>query len=204
MSHRAKRDLIAIALTSMSPALCWGAAEGGESVNIFAGDIGNVLWTLVIFGGVLFVLGKYAWGPILSNLQQREEFIRDSLEKAKQDRDAAEARLKEYEERLNTARAEATAIVDEGRRDAEVVRERIEKEAQAEAERMLQRAKREIVIAKETAVKEIYTVSGGLAIDIASRIVARELTAQDHQRLIEDSITEMNQMASIGGQNADA
>lgn len=202
MSDRAKRDLILIALTGMAPALSWAAAEAGESVNIFAGDVGNVLWTLVIFGGVLFVLGKYAWGPILSNLQQREDFIRDSLEKAKEDRDAAEARLKEYEERLSTARAEATAIVDEGRRDAEVVRERVEKEAQQEAGLMLERAKREITIAKETAVKELYIVSGGLAIDIASRIVAKELKEQDHRRLIEESINEMSQLSS--GQNADA
>lgn len=202
MSYRAKRDLILIALTSVAPVLSWASAEAGESVNIFAGDLGNVLWTLVIFGGVLFVLGKYVWGLILGNLQQREDFIRDSLEKAKQDRDAAEARLKEYEERLSTARAEATAIVEEGRRDAEVLRERIEKEAQAEAGLMLERAKREIAIAKETAVKELYTVSGGLAIDIASRIVARELKEPDHRRLIEDSINEMNQLAS--GQNADA
>ncbi len=73
---------------------------------------------------MLFVLGKFAWGPILSGLQARENFIRESLETAKRDRDEAEARLREYEERLATARAEATAIVDEGRRDAEVVKRR--------------------------------------------------------------------------------
>jgi F-type H+-transporting ATPase subunit b len=82
------------------------------------------------------------------------------------------------------------------------VRERIEKEAQAEAGLMLERARREIAIAKETAVKELYIVSGGLAVDIASRIVARKLKEQDHRRLIEDSINEMNQLAS--GQNANA
>ena len=168
------------------------AAGGGEN-NIFAGDLGNVLWTLLIFFLVLFVLGKYAWGPMLDSLKAREDFIRESLETAKKDRDAAERRLREYDDKLTEARAEATAIVEEGRRDAEVLRQRIEEEARAEAEKMIQRAKREIGIAKETAVKELYTLSGTLATDIAARIVGRELKAEDHQRLIEQSIGELEQ-----------
>ena len=52
---------------------------------------------------VIFVLGKFAWGPLLSGLQQREEFIRRSLQEAKDDREAAEARLQEYEEKLSGA-----------------------------------------------------------------------------------------------------
>ncbi len=129
---------------------------GGGENNLFAGDVGNAIWTLVIFGLVVFVLGKFAWGPILNTLQARESFIHEALEKAKRDRDEAEARLREYEERLAAARAEATAIVDEGRRDAEVVKRRIEEDAKAEADKMIERAKREIQIATETATKELY------------------------------------------------
>jgi F-type H+-transporting ATPase subunit b len=167
-------------------------AHGGN--NIFAGDVGNVFWTLLIFGLVLLVLGKYAWGPLLDTLKKREDFIRESLESAKADREAAEARLQEYEKRLTEARAEATALVEEGRRDAEVLRHRIEEEARAEAEKMIERAKREISIARETAVKELYDVSSRLATDIAGRIVSRELKPADHERLIRESIAEMGQI----------
>ncbi len=169
------------------------AAGGGEN-NIFAGDIGNVFWTLLIFFLVLVVLGKFAWGPLLDSLKAREDFIRESLETAKRDRDQAEVRLKEYDEQLNEARAEATAIVEEGRRDADVLRQRIEDEAKAEAEKTIDRAKREIGIAKETAVKELYTLSGTLATDIAARIVGREIKPEDHERLIEESISELEQL----------
>ncbi len=182
-------------------AILWAAglaapafASGGGENNIFAGDFGNVLWTLLIFFLVLGVLGKYAWGPLLESLKAREDFIRESLESAKRDRDQSEVRLKEYDDKLTEARAEATAIVEEGRRDSEVLRQRIEEEARAEAERMIERAKREIGIAKETAVKELYTLSGSLATDIASRIVGRELKAEDHQRLIEESISDLEQL----------
>ena len=169
-------------------------AEGG-SPSIFAGDIGNVVWTLVIFFAVLFILGKFAWGPILEQLQAREEFIHDSLAKADEARNAAERQLKEYEQKLAEARAEATAIVDEGRRDAEVVKQKIESEARAEADSSLKRAKREIRIAKETAVKDLYSVAGDLAIGVAGKIIHKELTAADHERLIADSIAKLEDQA---------
>lgn len=190
-----EKVLLAVAsLAIAAPALAAAEAEGhggGGEMNIFNGDLGNVLWTLVIFGLVLFILGRYAWGPMLQVLQKREDFIRDALESAKNDRDAAEARLAEYEERLTKARAEATAIVEEGRRDADVLRQRIEDDAREEAEKVMQRARREIDIARETAVKELYELSGRLATEIAGRIVKRELGSADHERLIKESIEEI-------------
>ena len=188
------RRVIPVLLLGMAtPAL---AASGGGEASIFAGDLGNAIWTLVIFGLVLFVLGKYAWGPMLDSLQQREKFIRDSLEQAKADREAAEARLKEYEEKLTSARAEATAIVDEGRRDADEARRRIETEAKAEADKAVRRAKREIQIAQQTAVKELYSTSASLATELAGRVLRREVTPEDHERLISESLDELGNIES--------
>ena len=188
-----KRGITLLLWGVASPAL---AASGGGESNIFAGDLGNAIWTLVIFVLVLFVLGKYAWGPMLDSLQQREKFIRESLEQAKSDRESAEARLKEYEEKLTAARAEATAIVEEGRKDAHEARHRIEEDARAEADKMVERAKREIQIAQQTAVKELYTTSASLATKAASKIVRQELSPSDHERLIEESIAELERMES--------
>src|SRR5215213_1566620 len=120
MMQRAKVFLTSFVLAAPVLAQEHGAQEPAAN-NPFAGDIGNALWTLVIFGLVVVVLGKFAWGPLLRGLQAREEFIRESLEKARIERETAEIRLREYEERLATARAEATAIVEEGRRDADAV-----------------------------------------------------------------------------------
>lgn len=191
-----KRALFSLAGLAMAlPVLAAEAEHGGEAPSLFAGDLGNSFWTLLIFVIVLVVLGKYAWGPILNSLQTRENFIREALERAKRDRDEAEARLREYEERLATARAEATAIVEEGRRDADVVRRRIEEDAKHEGEKMVQRAKREIQIATDTATKELYQLSARLATDMASRVVGRELTTQDHERLIREAIQEIQGMS---------
>jgi len=168
-------------------------AEGGQD-NLFAGDLGNAIWTAVIFVVLLLVLKKFAWGPLLEGLQQREKFIRESLERAKADREAAEARLVAYTEKLREAREEASGIVDEGRRDAEVLKQKLEADAREEADRIVERARREIELAKRTAMQEIYSVAGRLATGAASKIVRRELNATDHQRLIDESIRELGEL----------
>lgn len=162
--------------------------EHGDSVSLFAGDFGNAIWTLIIFGLLLVVLGKFAWGPILSALQQREAFIRDSLSQAKQDRLDAEAKLKELEQRLGSAKDEASGIVEEGRRDAEVVKRKIEADARQEADAMIVRAKREVGLARDSAVKELYDLTARLATDAASRIIGKEIDPAGHERLINESI----------------
>jgi F-type H+-transporting ATPase subunit b len=166
-------------------------AGGHGEPSLFAGDIGNVIWTLIIFGLVLVVLGKWAWRPILTALQRREEFIRNSLDQARKDREEAQRQLKEYADKIHRAREEASAIVEEGRRDAEVVKQRIQAEARQEADLLIQRAKREIGLARDTAVKDLYQLAGQLVTHAASKIIRKELTPADHERLIAESIEEL-------------
>jgi F-type H+-transporting ATPase subunit b len=179
-----------------SPLLASEAASGGGG-GPFSGDVGTALWTLVIFVLVVLVLGKYAWGPLLSGLQARERFIREALEAAKRDREAAEARLKEYEQKLATARDEATAVLDEARRDAEALKRTLEADGRAEGQRMIERAKREIGIAADTAVKQIYDTSARLATELAGKILQREIRPEDHERLIREALDRVR----AGGQN---
>lgn len=165
------------------------AGDHGEGeAGLFSGNIGNAVWTLVIFAALLYVLGKFAWGPILEGLQGREQFIRESLQQAKTERDEAHSLLEKYEEKLAEARGEVEEILDEARRDASAVRQREEQKAKEEAEKMLARAKREIDIATETAVKNLYAQASRLSVDVAQKILQRELKPEDHARLIDDAV----------------
>lgn len=175
-----------------SPALAQGHSE--ESPNPFAGDLGNAVWTLVIFLLVLIVLGKFLWGPILKGLQSREEFIATSIHDADNANKKAQELLSDYSAKLDQARAEAAGIVEEGRRDAEVVKRTLQEDARKEADAMIERAKREVGIARDTAVRELYDLGAKLATDVASKIIAKEINPQDHQRLIEDSIAELGKV----------
>ena len=188
--------LLAAASASTAFAMSAGvAAETPEAANaannVFAGDIGNAIWTMVIFLLVLVVLGKYAWGPLLKGLQARESYIREALEAARRDRTDAEARLREYQEKLAEARTEATAIIEEGRRDAEAVKRKLEEQAKLESDKMIERAKREIAGATLEATRQLYALSAHLSTELAARIIGREINAGDHERLIAESIAEI-------------
>ncbi|NOT02600.1 MAG: F0F1 ATP synthase subunit B [Phycisphaerales bacterium] len=166
-------------------------AGHGPKYELLTVDGGTAVWTIVIFLILLVVLRAAAWKPIQKVLVEREKFIADSLAQAKHEREEAKGLLVKYQGQLDQARQAASGIVDEGRRDAEVVRGRIEREAREEAERMLARAKRDIEIARDTAVSDLYKVAASLATDVAGRIIRKEMSAVDHEALVKESIEEL-------------
>lgn len=165
------------------------AHEGGLSP--FAGNVGNAVWTLGIFVLVVIVLGKFAWGPILALLQQREEFIHKALADAKRDRDEAELRLKEYAAKIQSAHMEAAGIIEGARRDADRLREDLHKKAKAEAETVIQNAERQITLQTQRAIQEIRREAVDLSVAIASKIIQRNLSKEDNDRLIQEALRQV-------------
>ncbi len=178
-----------VAMTSLLAVAAAAAAE--EAPSPFAGGLGNMIVTLIIFGIVVFVLGRYAWPVLLRTLAEREQAIRKALEEARHEREEAARLLEQYRRQLDEARQQATAIVEEGRRDAEVVRRRIHEQAQQEAEQILARARQEIELATEAAKRELFDRVADLAVMIAGRILRRELRADDHRDLVVQSVRQI-------------
>lgn len=193
MSRTLRALWLGACCTLVASTATWAAEEhgAGEPPNIFGGNLGNAFWTLLSFGAVIFILGKYAWRPILTGLNKREGFIRDSLEQARQERAEAERAHARYDERLHQARDEASAIVEEARRDAEVVKRSIQEEARAETEAMISRARQEVQLARDTAVRELYGLAADLATEAAGRIIRRQLSPADHAELVRESIAQL-------------
>jgi F-type H+-transporting ATPase subunit b len=160
-------------------------------LSLFAGNVGNALWTLVIFVLVVVVLGKFAWGPILSLLKQREDFIHKSLSDAKHDRDEAEARLKEYAARLQSAQAEAVAIIEEARRDSERLRQELRERARSEADTMIKNAERQIELQTTRAIQQLRQEAVELSVTIASKILQRNISKEDNDKLIADALRQI-------------
>jgi len=179
-----------LTLTAL-PAQAQEHAAEAAALSPFAGNVGNAIWTLAIFLLVVAILGKFAWGPVLALLQEREKFIHKSLSDAKRDREEAEARLKEYAAKIQTARVEAAAILEEARRDSERLREDLKQRARTEAEGMIQNAERQISLQTQRAIQEIRREAVDLSVAIASKIIQRNLTKEDNQRLIDEAIRQV-------------
>jgi F-type H+-transporting ATPase subunit b len=173
------------------PAWAQEHAAEGATLSPFAGNVGNAIWTLAIFLIVVVVLGKFAWGPILSMLQQREEFIHRSLSEAKKDREDAEARLKEYAAKLQTARIEAASIVEDARRDAQRLRDELSQQAKAQADTIVQNAERQIQLQTQRALQDIRREAVDLSVAIASKIIQRNISKEDNERLIQDALQQV-------------
>ncbi len=184
------------------PARAAGPAGGehgaADKPALLQFDPGASVFTIVTFVLLLLLLRVTAWKPVLRVLNDREAFIRKSIEDAKHERAEAAKLLAEYQARLDRARQEATQIVEEGKRDAEVAARRVQEEARREAEQTLARARREIQLAADAAIRAVYDQAALLAIDVAGRIVRKELSAADHRALVDEALQQMQARRPAG------
>jgi F-type H+-transporting ATPase subunit b len=181
---------ITVFVLAVLPAVV-SAQEHETALSPFSGNVGNALWTVVIFVLVVLVLGKFAWGPILDQLKTREKFIHDALSSAQQQREAAEATLKEYGEKLRAARAEADSIIAQSRGDAERLREEMRQKAKGEADTIVQNAERQIRLETGRALQQIRHEAADLSVMIASKLIQRNLSKEDNEKLIEDALRQV-------------
>ena len=162
-----------------------------DKPSLLTYDPGASIWTIIVFVALVIALRAFAWKPILRVLNDREKFIQDSIDDAKRQNEDAQKLLADYRAQLEKSREEASAIVAEGRRDAEVVRRRLQDEAREEANAMMERARREIQLATDTAVKELYDRTAQLSVQVAAGIMRKELSPDDHRRLVQESLERM-------------
>lgn len=146
------------------------------------------IYTLVVFLLLLLILWKFAWGPITSGLDKREQGIAAHIEEAKQGAEKANQTLQQYQAQLAAAADEVKAMMAEARRDADSAKERILSEAQDAAQRERDRALADIETAKNKALSELAQKSVDTAVALAGRVVRKEINAEDHAQLIQESL----------------
>jgi F-type H+-transporting ATPase subunit b len=172
-----------------------GADHGDSTASVFAGTLIQSLAAAIVFLALLAILYKMAWAPILKGLQDREGKIKDDLESAERSARQASETLKEYQQQLAQAQVEARRVIDQARQDAERAAAQIKEQAQADLTAIRQRAEADIRSAKEKAVAELTAHVATLATQVAGRILQREVSADDHRRLIDDSLAKYGESA---------
>ncbi len=167
--------------------------HGGEAadVGVFSGDIVLAILTLAVFVILLAVLFKFAWKPLLTNLQQREDSIRRAIESADAAQAQAHASMEEYDHKLAEARRQAQEMVAQARRDAQATALKLEEAARAEAEKLRQQAKDDIARSTQQALEALQTRTADLAADLAGKVLQRTLGDEEHRELIRRSLNEM-------------
>src|SRR4051812_17189070 len=158
-------------------------------------DPGLFIWTIVTFLGLLFALKKIAWGPLLAALETRQAAIRKSLDDAQQARQELERLNAESAQILARARAESDAIITQSRADGDRLRQEIRLKARAEADNIVKNAERQIQLETTRALEQIRHEAVDLSVMIASKILQRNLSREDNQRLIDEAIKQVEERA---------
>ena len=159
--------------------------------NILEPQPSLAIWTVVVFVGLLLVLGKFAWKPLLAALHGREEHLEHVLLETERARNESEQLLAEHRRRLAAAEDQIRAMIEEARRNAQAIADEIVKKAQAEADASRQRAQREIETARDQALSEIWTKTADLAVSVAGKMLDKSLTEDDHRRLVDAAVGEL-------------
>ena len=153
----------------------------------------TMIFSLLIFIGLMIILVKYGWKPIMEGLDNREKSIADDIDSAKQAHEKAQAVLAQYEQKIAAAGDEAAQVISEAKDEAKRAKERIMAEASEAAAKQREKAVAEINAAKDQAVRELAERSVDSAVSLAQGMLGKELDRSAHSKLIEESINRFSQ-----------
>jgi len=153
---------------------------------------GLMIWTLVCFGITFFVLRKFAFGPIQKTIDERRKRIRESVEEAERARAEARKLLEEHRALIGQAKGEAGEILAEARRVADGQRERAREEIEVDRQRRLEDTRKQIDAETVRALEQIRAEVADLTLAATAKVTGKVLDRDDHRRLIEDAIGDLD------------
>jgi F-type H+-transporting ATPase subunit b len=154
-------------------------------------DPGLFIWTIVTFLVLLTILAKFAWRPLLQALESRQALIRKSLDDAVQAKQDLERLTHEAAQIMSKARVDAEAVVSRSQADADRLREEMKQKAKADADVIVKSAERQIQLETNRALQQIRLEAVDLSVMIASKLIQRNLTKEDNEKLIADALEQV-------------
>jgi F-type H+-transporting ATPase subunit b len=154
-------------------------------------DPGLYIWTILTFLILVGLLAKFAWKPLLEALDNRQQSIRKALDDARRAKQELEGIHRESAKLLAQARSEAAEIVSRSRSDADRFREEMKDKARGEAATLLRNAERQIELETTRALQQIRQEAVDLSVGIASKILQRNVSREDNERLIEETFKQL-------------
>jgi F-type H+-transporting ATPase subunit b len=159
----------------------------------FSNWLDLTIWTWVVFLLLFFVLARFAWKPMLEGLKKREQNIAKAIEDAERARQETRDMQAVLQARMNEASQKVSEMLAEGRRDVEAMKQQLLADAQTEIHRERERLHRELQIARDQALQELWHQTAQLATLISTKAIRRQLTVDDHRRLVDEALNEFRQ-----------
>jgi F-type H+-transporting ATPase subunit b len=184
------------------PGLAWaeGDAEGArEKVDILSPRFDLGIWTVVVFGVLLLVLWKWAWGPMLQGLHNRERNIQGAIAEAQKAREEAQRLQEQWQQEMARAQEKVREIHDDARRKAQQNTDEMIAKARADIQAERERLRREIETARDQALQELWKHTAQLATEISAKAIRRQLSPDDHRRLVDEALADLPGAGKVNG-----
>jgi F-type H+-transporting ATPase subunit b len=166
--------------------------ESGGGSFLVSPSLGLMIWTLLAFGITLYLLNKLAFPRIAEALDRRRRAIEESIESATRAKQEADELLEEYRARLREAREQAEDIVVRARKAAENLQDETKAHAVKQREELLAQARRDIEHETRRALDELRKQVADMTVAATEKITRKSLTEEDHRRLIEEALSEVD------------
>jgi len=175
-----------------------GAEEEGGSFLV-SPDLGLMIWTLLAFGTTMFILSKVAFPRIAEELDKRANAIRDNIAASEKTRVEADELLGEYRQRLTEARAQSDEIVARARKAGQAAEEAGKQEGAQKREELVAQARKDIEAETRRSLEQIRKEVANLTVLATERVTSKSLDTDDHRRLVEEALAEVDFSALAGG-----
>jgi len=153
---------------------------------------GLMIWTIVCFGITFYVLKRFAFGPIQKMIDDRRDRIRQSLEEAEAARAEGRRLLEEHRALIGQAKSEAAEILADARKVADSQRERVKEEIETDRQRRLEETRKQVEAETARALEQIRAEVAELTLAATAKVTGKVLDRDDHRRLIEDAIGDLD------------
>ncbi|RPF54109.1 F0F1 ATP synthase subunit B [Aquisalibacillus elongatus] len=160
----------------------------GASINV-----GDMLAQLIIFIVLLVLLKKFAWGPLMKVMKEREDHIANEIDTAENNRKEAERLMSEANAELKESRQNAHQIIEDAKQTAKTQESSILDQARQEAERIKESAREDIAQERDKAVQQLQEQVATLSVQIASKVIEKELSADEQDELIQEYLKEVGE-----------
>ncbi len=151
-------------------------------MDLVTPDIGLIFWTTVSFAILYFILAKFAWKPILGAVNEREKSIKDALSAAEMAKEEMASLKADNEKILNEAKLQRESLLKEAREIRSRIIADAESEATEKANKLIQSAKTAIENEKSAAMKELNNTVVDLSLNIAEKLLSKELDDKEKQQ----------------------
>jgi F-type H+-transporting ATPase subunit b len=193
-----KRIIPLLLIALAAPAYAWAAQEEAAKTDLLSPNTGLMFWTLLIFVALWLILTKYAFKPITAAVEARERALREAIDAATRDREAAARVLEEQRAQIESARTEAQRIIAEGRATGDKLRGQMLEETRQQQQEMLERARQEIGREKELAIAEMRAEAVDLALRAAEKVIEKNLDARTNRQIVEKFLESLPQGSASG------